>query len=415
MAVSDVTSLSISKYQLGIQVTKVTDSSSDWASVSNSTYFYDKTDNLVHYKDGSGNVLEIFSSSGGLTYFTETGVTTSPNATVPVAALIATSASTNMDVAIVPKGNGAIIAAIPNSGTAGGNKRGQYSVDLQLTRAASSRIASGNYSVAMGRENTASGTDSISIGSDGNATNSSAIVIGTGTASGVNSAVLGFGTASNLQSFSIGYQSTASGQESMAIGHYNVSNTSYAYSFGRENTTSGFLSLSMGSRNTASGQYSVALGRYSDTFSIYGRYSYAGNFIQTSGDSQKSLFILKRRTTNATSTTLTADNDAAGFNNQVILSNQSGYRFKGSIIGKQSGTTNVAAWDIDGLIVRGSNAASVTLETGNVTLVSNTPGWGTPTIAASTFYGGLLVQVIGSASTNIQWTCSIDTTEVIYA
>ena len=44
MAVSDVTSLSISKYQLGIQVTKVTDSSADWALVANNTYFYDKGD-----------------------------------------------------------------------------------------------------------------------------------------------------------------------------------------------------------------------------------------------------------------------------------------------------------------------------------------------------------------------------------
>lgn len=48
-----------------VNYTYVTDSSSDWSSVPNSTYFYDKTDKLVHYKDSSGNVLELFSSSGG--------------------------------------------------------------------------------------------------------------------------------------------------------------------------------------------------------------------------------------------------------------------------------------------------------------------------------------------------------------
>lgn len=43
-----------------INYTVVTDSSSDWSSVSNSTYFYDKTDKLVHYKDSTGVVQEIY-------------------------------------------------------------------------------------------------------------------------------------------------------------------------------------------------------------------------------------------------------------------------------------------------------------------------------------------------------------------
>ena len=46
----------------GINYTYVTDSSADWAAVPNSTYFYDKTDKLPHYKDGTGTVLEVFSS-----------------------------------------------------------------------------------------------------------------------------------------------------------------------------------------------------------------------------------------------------------------------------------------------------------------------------------------------------------------
>jgi hypothetical protein len=101
--------------------------------------------------------------------------------------------------------------------------------------------------------------------------------------------------------------------------------------------------------------------------------------------------------------------------NQVILSNQSAYRFKGSIVGKQSGSVNAAVWDIDGFIVRGANAAATTLNVSNVTLVENTPAWGTPTLAADTTNGGLQVQVTGAAATNIQWTAVIETTEVIYA
>jgi hypothetical protein len=47
-----------------INYTVVTDTSADWASVANSTYFYDKADKLVHYKDSTGVVQEIFSGSG---------------------------------------------------------------------------------------------------------------------------------------------------------------------------------------------------------------------------------------------------------------------------------------------------------------------------------------------------------------
>jgi len=55
---------------VGIKYSATTASNIDWSGVSNSTYFYDLTDKLVHYKDSSGNILEIFSSGGGGTSFT---------------------------------------------------------------------------------------------------------------------------------------------------------------------------------------------------------------------------------------------------------------------------------------------------------------------------------------------------------
>jgi len=60
MAVSNPSGLTINNQQTGIQYTKVTDSSADWSSVANSTYFYDKGDNLVHYKNANGIIIEIF-------------------------------------------------------------------------------------------------------------------------------------------------------------------------------------------------------------------------------------------------------------------------------------------------------------------------------------------------------------------
>ena len=81
MAVSNYSGLTINQPIRGIQFTKVTDSSADWGAVANDTYFYDKADKLIHYKDPLGNILEIFSlglNSPGAVYglFAQTGNST---------------------------------------------------------------------------------------------------------------------------------------------------------------------------------------------------------------------------------------------------------------------------------------------------------------------------------------------------
>ena len=48
-----------------INYTQITDTSADFTSVANSTYFYNKTDKIVRFKDATGTVLEIFAASGG--------------------------------------------------------------------------------------------------------------------------------------------------------------------------------------------------------------------------------------------------------------------------------------------------------------------------------------------------------------
>ncbi len=129
-------------------------------------------------------------------------------------------------------------------------------------------------------------------------------------------------------------------------------------------------------------------------------------------------FTLSARTTGNTPTTMCANFQAsavAATTNQVTLQNNNTFRFKGTIVARQSGSTNTAAWDIDGLIQRGTTAATTTLLISNINVIQNTPIWGTPTLSANTTLGCLTVQVIGATTTNIQWSCSIDTTEVIYA
>jgi len=326
-------------------------------------------------------------AAGGLTEFTEAETTATPNATVPVNSLTPVTATTNADFAIVPKGNGAILADIPDNTAAGGNKRGTNAIDLQTLRASASNVASGNSSTTIGTYNSATTGNATAIGYNA-------------TASGSESLALTSGTASGQYSFAQGSSTTASG--------------SYSVALGINNTASGYASLSLGRYTTADGNYSSSFGNATKTNGIVGRFT-RGHFLNDFADNQKSDFFLGIRTTNATPATLTVGGGGASTTNQVILTNQSAYRYKGTIIGKKSGTTDVAAWDVDGLIVRGANAASTTLLIDNVTLVQNTPAWGTPDLTADTTNGGLKIEVTGAASTNIQWTATIETTEVIYA
>ena len=138
---------------VGAKYSVTTASSADWASVSNSTYFFDLTDQLVYYKNSSGAVVNPF-AGGGLTYFTEAQNTTAPNATVPVDSLTAVSSAANADMALLPKGTGAfIVGHIPLNTYDTGIKRGNYAVDIQPGPFSYNGGASGIGSVAIGYQN----------------------------------------------------------------------------------------------------------------------------------------------------------------------------------------------------------------------------------------------------------------------
>ena len=364
--------------------------------------FVPKGTNVGNYLKDDGTWSTI--SAGGLTYFTEAQSTASPNATVNVDSLTAVASTTNADFAIIPKGTGAIVASIADNLASGGNKRGANSVDLQTLRTASNQVTSGTSSFAVGRSNVVSGNDALSFGA-------------LNTASGANGSMSGgvLNTASGSSAIALGFGNSANGIYSACLGGTsNVSSGESSVSFNTSNTASGKNSFALGSTNTASGENSTTMGYFSNSFAIKGRFV-IGHGYAVLGDAQKSTFVLSKRTTDATATILGVDNTTPSVTNQLTLQNNNSIRFKGTIIGRQSGSTNTSAWDIDGIIQRGTSAATTTLLISNVNVVQNTPAWGTPTLTANTTLGCLTVSVIGALTTNIQWTCAIDTTEVIYA
>ena len=478
----------------GINFTKETDSSADWPSIANSTYFRDVADGLIHYKNSAGTVLEIYGASG-LTYFTEAQNTTAPNATVPVDSLTAITATTNGDVAIVPKGSGAFTLAVADSLVAGGHKRGQFATDLQTNRTFATQVASGNfsfigagrnnsataeYSIAMGLTSIASGTYALAIGYNNTANAEGTVALGfqssstaicavsigqASSASGTDCVAIGkSNSASGVQTIAIGKSCTASSTGSVALGYSNTSSGNLSYTFGSSCLASNANAIAMGNRAKATGEAAICLASYfyqdstasggnstlvgcgtvagsfalglgflvttggaqataigysSNTFSTIGRVA-IGGVAGGTGEAQKGIIQYRQRTTDATPTILTTNN-AVAFNDnagsQLALQNQQVMRFKGSITAKQSGTTDIAVWDIDGVIVRGANIASTVLTVSNVNVVTNIPLWVTPILAAnlSTSVGGLMITVTGVVATNIQWFAVLDTVENIYA
>lgn len=197
-------------------------------------------------------------TSGGLTNFTESVNTAAPNATVPVVRLLATNAATDVDVALSPKGSGAITAQVADNTTTGGNKRGASAVDLQMIREAATQVASGNSSVTLGYGNTASGAQSAVGGGNRN-------------------------TASNsYASVSGGILSSASGYASSSSGYINAASGDYSsIGGGQSNTASGInATVGGGVSNTASGTSATVGGGDSNTASGY--YSSANNRTTTS-------------------------------------------------------------------------------------------------------------------------------------
>lgn len=244
----------------------------------------------------------------------------------------ATNAAANVNAAIIPKGTGALIAQIPDGTTTGGNARGSYAVDLQMSRTAADQVASGSLSgilsgernrisssrtntfsvigggqnnvisqlfgatIAGGQGNTIGDNDGWQCTIGGGSSNTitgrlaSTIVGGNSNAAGNNFVTMGgrANTANGDTSTLMGGQgNTASGSFSSILG-------------GGANTSSGSNSVVVGgSTNTASGSYSLVPGGLNANASLYGQEAHASGRFATNGDAQAHELVWRRLVTGA--------------------------------------------------------------------------------------------------------------------
>lgn len=340
----------------------------------------------ILYADGT----DVVYAAPGLFYLDEVKSLAAPNATVPVIALKAEGAETNIDVAIVPKGTGALTADIADNTATGGNKRGANAVDLQTTRSAATGVAAAQAStISGGSDNTVSAV----------ATN--AVVAG-GTANQVNAvaATVSGGSTNNVAS--IAPYSTISG--------------------GRDNTTQAQYTTMGGGRDNAIGasaDYSTVPGGYRASATRYGQEVIAsGAFATTDGTAQLSRQVLRAETTDNAITRLTSDGSGtANAYNTVNIPADALYAVH-AIVGAKDTNPAVAdsrMWEIKALLKRGTLASSTEIVgTASITSIaadSGASGW-VVAVTADTTNGGLSVTVTGAVATTIRWVCSVSTTEL---
>jgi hypothetical protein len=351
------------------------------------------------------------SGGGGLTNWTDSLSTTSPNATVYAAALTATGSATNIDAVISPKGTGALQSVVADN-AGGGNKRGTYAVDWQRYRPASAnRVASGDFSVVGGgQDNRAAGTSAVVSGGNNNSASGqeSGALSGNGnTSSSAYSVVCGGFSNSALATYAAvlgGQGGSATGQHSAILG-------------GDSGTASGARSAvvtGLSSRADADG--SATIGDYSITNGVIGSLAIASGRFSATGDAQRTDLVMRGNTTDATPKVLTTNNSAAAANNQLALQNSSAVVVKGSVVARENATGDSKAWEFTAHIRRGANAAATAMvATCTPTVVANDAGasaWAL-SVTADTTNGGLAVTFTGDVAKTIRAVCMINSVAVV--
>lgn len=343
----------------------------------------------VGYHKASGAAV---AGGGGLTGFTSSLLTASPNNTTNVSQILASGGTANQQAAFTPKGTGGVSAHAPDSTSAGGNVRGTNSVDWQTQRSAATQVASGGSStVGGGLNNTASGTGDTVAGGNGNV------------ASGGYSSVAGGGsntTSSNYASCGGGFGNNVSGN--------------YAYAVGNTNTATGNVSRAEGEQCTADAAYSSAYGFYATVRTGYGFSAYSSRLRAALGDSQRRFATFGTETTNATPKLFLSDNSGtAGTGNQLRLPSGAAYTFNGKVVAYRPSNGDFKSWTVQGGVSNFGGTMSNGTTAPTATVVTATAGASTWDVTFSLDSTNKAQQILatGQTSATIEWTLYLESVE----
>lgn len=331
----------------------------------------------------------------------------------------------------------ALSSRIPDSGTNGGNVRGNFAIDIQPYgfNNAASQVASGVAAIAIGAQIVATGSSDVVIGVGASATTNpltghnivigpgavasatagSSVVLGSGavaSGSGATSVVIGPGAAGTAsQATVIGQTATGNGVGATIIGNSStasgrgfagglsvVATGTFAVGLGFGTTVTGQSGVGIGSTNTVTARDAIVIG---STLTDRGN---IGNIVIGNGDSALSSLGQdeKYRFYNVTSTSaavvLSANSSVAGAANVANLANNSAMLFTADFIVYDKNTGKAITYNQGpSLITRGTSAATTVISSGNPSMIagpaSTTPFTlaAAPTISADVTNGGFSV------------------------
>jgi len=321
--------------------------------------------------------------SGGtsVTQVTFAEETAAPNTTIYVDSMTAAGATTHVDLALRPKGAGALTAHVADGTYVGGDKRGLYAVDWQTYRGSQVSVASGNYAVLAG-------------GQSGQASGDSSVVSG---------------GATNIASAT---KSTVGGG-------------------GGNGATGQMATVSGGQTNQATGSYSTIPGGYFALATQTGKLAYSSGPFSTLGSAQFGLLVQRAKTSTDTAVVLTNDAIDGSIYGATSLMSLRDFQVVRFTIDLAANSSPVGAaqdynygtlggmWTITGA-VRRANGIATTAIVGTPTVVaasvdSALAAVSFTVLAETATYGSLQITATGLASTFIRWVATITMTEVGYS
>ena len=273
-------------------------------------------------------------------------------------------------------------------------------------------VASGDGATAIGYQTTASAVRGVAIGANSNGSGSVATT-------GAGAMALGGSYASGTDSFAAAILSASSsygatGANSIAIGQTALASSSNTLCIGLLSVASGIQSVAIGRKCESIGVQSFTFG-YGAKASEQGKIVFGTTiFSATIGQSQYGKIILVAETTTTTAVALTSNGGAASTTNQLILASGQAMAIQGTLIAKQSGSGNMAGWNITGIVSNNAGTMAVSglaltaIGSDSITLGAS------PTIAVDNTNKGVTITSGYKSATNIRWVATLNTSEVIY-
>jgi hypothetical protein len=341
-------------------VTLKPNASGNWSFTMPST---DGTSGQFLGTNGSATAAWFTPSAPTTTGTTFTQNTSAPNNLINASNGTATAGTGNTALALVPKGTGGLLGAIPDGTAVGGDARGTYAFDLQLSRTASTMVAASNYSVILGGQNNTcaafSDYQTICGGNTNYMIAAQASVICNGNNNTMQNA--NYAAIINGQRGQCGTGSGNSDYSCILNGYYNSTNSqNHTLAFPTYNNAQSFYGCTL-FLNTRLGGYSAS--------------------------------------TATVALTTKGGNPGIDSTNSLRMENSSCMAFDGTVIATLGNSGNTKSWSVEGVATR-NNSGNTTLLNNTVTTLyadAGASGW-TLTITADTTNQCIVFTVVSATS-----------------